>query len=347
MKRKENITEKQVRTYLKEYGINEVELINNLKTNEGREQLNVIFERFAQTRIDKNRGVIITAEYDSGEQRETVLGKAPDFNIARITSLQDFVQMMNATIDIHNKGVERIEIAQGIIEELSPARKETFHHILDDGESRINELKKIAKTRELDSSDFTSERLDAIKYRNETLKALQTGSKQRLDELHSLQKKSVDKEETRVVGYAKINDDGSVGDLQPLDIEPIPVIEVTPISLNDLKQYIKDHSEINPDDLYNHKSFVRQTKAGQDILNESLKHFTDYEMKTGTGMVYTDPEKEGQKIVYQRVLNFDQIMNLEDFTAHMNRINMYKERNYLIMKEVSKQEKNKENEQER
>jgi hypothetical protein len=314
MKKKQNINLSQLQDYCNTYNLDQ-NIFENPNDETNKKQIIQIFENFTGIEYTKDHIVIKQMDFN-GEPEDRTLSRDDFPRFWEVSSLEELHHEINRFVDSYNKAVIDLEIVKTSINSLNASDRDTFFTLMEESQKAMDDLNTIAKKRPLTPQDLVAKnRADLI---NDRVKALEILS-QKL-------KPSID------VVLVPVEKDGSFGDAESVHLSDIPQGDIPNLSSEDVAAYIRSNSSLDPDDLFRSDSFQRNTKEGHDTLNNTLYHFTEHKMVTGTGMEYRLNDDDDQKVVYQVITSFDEIQSLDEFVEHMNQVNSHKARNIALLK---------------
>ncbi len=319
MKKKQNISMKQLEGYCTTYNI-DLDMFKNPDDETNKKQIIQIFENF--TGIEYNQDHIVIKQVDfNGEPEDKTLSVDNFPNFWDVSSLEELQHEINRFVDSYNKAIDEMEIIKTSFNSLKAEDRDAFFTLLEESQKAMDELNTIAKNRPLTPHDLVEEnRADVIQDRMKALEILRQKVKQ-----------------TRDIILVPVEKDGSLGEAQFVQLSDIPQGDDIPaLSSEDVAAYIRNNSSLDPDDLFRSDSFQRNTKEGHDTLNKTLYHFTEHTMVTGRGMEYCLDRNDDQKVVYQVITSFDEIQSLDEFVEHMNQVNSHKARNIALLKHLER-----------
>ena len=330
MKKKQNISMKQLEGYCTTYNLDQ-DMFKNPDDETNKKQIIQIFENF--TGIEYNEDHIVIKQVDfNGEPEDKTLSVENFPKFWDVSSLEELQHEINRFVDSYNKAIDEMEIIKTSFNSLKAEDRDAFFTLMEESQKAMDELNTIAKNRPLTPHDLVEEnRADVIQDRIKALEILRVKEKEHID-----------------VILLPVEKDGSFGEVQSVQLSDIPQGDIPTLSREEVAAYIRSNSSLDPDDLFRSDSFQRNTKEGHDTLNKTLYHFTEHTMVTGKGMEYCLDRNDDQKVVYQVITSFDEIQSLDEFVEHMNLVNSKKARNIALLKHLERDsEKTKKDDYER
>lgn len=321
MKKKQNISMKQLEGYCTTYNLNQ-DMFKNPDDETNKKQIIQIFENF--TGIEYNQDHIVIKQVDfNGEPEDKTLSVENFPKFWDVSSLEELQHEINRFVDSYNRAMNELEIVKKSFNSLKAEDREAFISLMEESQKAMDELNTIAKNRPLTPHDLVEEnRADIIQDRMKALDILRIKEREHID-----------------VILLPVEKDGSFGEVQSVQLSDIPQGDIPTLSREEVAAYIRNNSSIDPHDLFRSDSFQRNTKEGHDTLNKTLYHFTEHTMVTGRGMEYCLDRNDDQKVVYQVITSFDEIQSLDEFVEHINVVNSKKARNIALLKHLERDSK--------
>lgn len=183
MKKKQNVSISQVRKHLEVKGIDEQDFFA-LDNEENKELRSEVFYAFTDL-IITNDGVLRDYEDKDGNK----LTKKHEFDVERfyqIQNIQQFVELMNDFIDMHNEVYQKKALALEIFNTMSEEDNMIQNRITARALGHLESINTVRKERELNIADIRREHLESFSDFNTMIKAFSIRAEKRFQELQEL-----------------------------------------------------------------------------------------------------------------------------------------------------------------